>query len=214
MAGETRTPRDSAFVLVLRALTFDVRAFEAVRDDPSRTPLAILLVVGANFAAGLGAVLWAIVDDSIANVGRVAVRSMVIGTISGTLLWLAWALVATLLLGWAFRRQADLGRMVRVMGLAYVPFAFQVLLFLGSLDLAVGIIAVSGTVLLVNHAIASASDASPLEVVLANMAGFAVFAAVLALLGQGTTDFAPGIFALDPNVASVGYRLATFLPVR
>jgi len=56
-------------------------------------------------------------------------------------------------------------------------------------------------------AVRAASGASPGQALMATMAGFAVFALVLGILGNSDTDLAPGIFALDPNAISVRLQL-------
>ena len=99
------------------------------------------------------------------------------------------------------------------MGYGFAPMALQILLFIPALDQPIGIIALGVTFYVETYAIQTATDASPAQAFSASLFGFVCFCAILGILGNGATDLAPGIFALDPNSLSVGLTFPTG-PVR
>jgi len=88
-------------------------------------------------------------------------------------------------------------RLVRTMGLAYFPVALSVFMFVPGLSTPLPLIGLAAAVLLSGVAVEASTEAQPAEVLLANLAGFAVFAIFLGLLGRNGQYYAPGLFAFS-----------------
>jgi hypothetical protein len=202
-----------------RLARLDLTVFDDVKDDAAATAPALAVVVAASLLAGLGSWLWWIFEiDFPGDIGEKNLeafwKTFILGGIFMAALWLLWVYISAMILSRAFRASADLNQLIRTTGLAFAPMAISVLIVISVLGVPFGVIAVAATVLLVNAAIQATTDGQPHQVVIANLAGFAVFAIALGILNniaQISFDFgaglgaeygglAPGIFFFDLNV--------------
>jgi hypothetical protein len=131
-------------------------------------------------------------------------KTFILGGIFMAALWLLWVYISAMILSRVFGAGADMNRMIRTTGLAFAPMAISLLVVISVLAVPFGVIAVATTLLLTNAAIQATTDAQPHQVVIANLAGFAVFALVLGILaniGQiyDRGGLAPGIFFFSLN---------------
>ena len=193
--------------------SFDPGAYDELRDDPAATVYAVGVVVVATALAAIGGLLWAMIAAAPppifeVNVPRFILRSVVLGSLLQVGLWLAWVWMAYVFLRAVFFvADISLIRLVRTMGFAFAPMALQVLLVFPVLEFPIGLIALGATVGGSVLAVRAASGATPGQALVATVAGFAIFALGLGILGTSDTDLAPGIFALDPNAISVNLKL-------
>jgi len=176
-----------------RLARLDTTVFDEVRMDPAATASSFVVAVAATFAAGFGGWLWW-VQEAEFDEGRVFLHSVILGSLFAILLWLAWLLVAYVLLTQVFRERADLQQLIRTMGMAAVPLGLSLLLLIPGIGFGLGLASVALFFGLTNIAIQSVTTAEPARVLAANAAGFAVWAVILTLLVDGRTYLAPGIF--------------------
>ncbi len=187
-----------------RLIRLDLTVFDDVKDNAAATAPAIAVVVVASFLAGLGTWLWGVVED-VPDKGEILLKATILGSIFQIALWVLWVYIVAMLLSRVFGAGADMNRLMRTMGLAFAPMAISLLVLVSILSIPFAAIAIGATFLLTNAAIASATDAPPDRVALANLVGFAAFALILGILSSVYQwhDFgglAPGIFFF--NLAS------------
>jgi hypothetical protein len=187
---------------LVRLARLDLTVFDDVKDEAAATAPALAVMVVASFAAGLGSWLWWAVQDfplvSDKN-GEAFFKTFILGGILQAALWFVWVYIAAMLLSRVFGAGADLNRMMRTMGLAFAPMIITILMIVDILAVPFAVIAVGTTLLLSNSAMQAASDAEPQQVIVSNLAGFAVFAIVLGILANVAQIYeiggiSPGIF--------------------
>ena len=204
------SPRPSDQVVDLRAMIDRVRrlsrldptVFAEVRDDTSQTLAAILIAVIAVLLSAVGGWLWLIIDVDGLSAGRIAVREFLLGATFAFALWLGWVVIAHLTLTAVFNRGADRARLLRTMGYATLPAAATLLMVIPAVSFAVGLLSMMAWFAMSNAALESAvPDATRKEVLVANIAGFSLFAVIMSLLANAA-GLAPGFFAqaADPSI--------------
>jgi hypothetical protein len=190
----------NALIERLRRLAMlDTSVFDEVRTDQAATLPALLVVIGSTFLFGLGGWLWYITQDFHPDSAEFFLKSAIIGTIIAVILWGVWVAITYVMLTQIFRARADVNELVRVMGFAVAPLALGLFMFIPALDFAIALVAVAlmfGTTFI---AVQTASDASPGRALVANAAGFAIWALVLELLVTTSNTYAPGIFIFAPR---------------
>ncbi len=180
-----------------RLVALDTRVFDDVRSNPAATIPGVIVVTVATFLAGIGGWLWWVIED-FGDDSHVFLTSAVVGSLLSVVLWGAWLGVVYVMLTQVFRERAYLEQLLRVMGLAAAPFALSLLMFIPWFSFAVGLSSVALVFGLSNIAIQSVTTADPAKVLVANVAGFALWALVLTLLVSASAGsanpYAPGIF--------------------
>ena len=179
-----------------RLARLDTRVFDEVRQDPAATNPAMCVVAGSTALAGIGGWLWWIVQD-FGDGGKVLVQSVILGSVFSVALWIVWLLVAWVILTQLFREDADWQQMLRTMGMAAAPLAISVAMFIPGIDVGVALASVALFFGLTTIAIQAVTPANPARVLVANLAGFAVWAIVLGLLVTSENYLAPGIFLFN-----------------
>ena len=201
-------PRDSRLDVGIladrlqRLLRLDTTVFEDVREDASATVPAICVVIGATLLAGFGGWFWWLLQPFGDNT-RVLLQSVIMGTLFSVALWIVWMLVAWVMLTQLFREGADWQQLLRTMGMASVPLALSFAMFIPGIGYGVGLVSLILLFGLTNIAIQAVTPADPARVLVANAAGFAVWAIVLGLLVTSSTYLAPGIFLLNSPVEAL-----------
>jgi len=193
-----------------RLIRLDLTVFDDVKGNAAATAPALAVVVAASLLAGLGSWLWWVFEiDFPAGADeknfQAFWKTFILGSIFMVLLWWVWVYISAMILSRVFRAGADMNQMMRTMGLAFAPMAISFLVVIGMLAVPFGVFAVATTLLLTNVAIQATTDAEPQQVILSNLAGFAVFAIVLGILANfaqiyDTGGLAPGIFFFELNV--------------
>ncbi len=179
-----------------RLVRLDTSVFDEVRQDPAATVPAALVLVVSTVLAGLGGWFWWMLKD-FGDSGQVFVQSVILGSIFSVALWIVWLLVAWVILTQLFREDADWQEMLRTMGMAAAPLALSVAIFIPGIDLGVGLASVALFFGLTTIAIQAVTPANAARVLVANLAGFAVWAIVLGLLVTSDNYLAPGVFLFD-----------------
>ena len=189
-----------------RLLRLDLSAFEEIRADPTATPSAVIVVLVVSLFAGTGSWLWAVQSRDLVGLNRtdVFIRSLVIGSVMQTVIWLAWVYITYQVLLRGYGSRTDFMGLLRTMGFAFAPVALSIFIVLAGFAIPIGMLAFGIALLLTNAAIQAASDAEFKEAAVANIAGFGVFLVGMAIcsniLEAGTFGgIAPGIlfFSLD-----------------
>ncbi len=182
-----------------RLLRLDTSVFDEVRQDPAATTPAVFVAAVSTLLAGLGGWLWWQVKG-FGDGGKVFLQSVILGSVFSVALWIVWLLVAWVILTQLFREEADWQQMLRTMGMAAAPLALSVGMFIPGIDLGVALASIALFFGLTTIAIQSVTTANPARVLVANLAGFAVWAIVLGLLVNRDSFLAPGIFLMDAPV--------------
>ncbi len=182
---------------LIRLCKFDTTVFEDMRDDPQGLMPAVVIALVSFFIAGIGGWLWWVIS-SYGDGGKLFLESAIGGTVAATVAWAVWVGVAFFLLTSVFKYEADIQRMLKACGLAVVPFALTILMFIPGINLGVGLVGIGLSFLLMDIGIQVSVEAQPGHVILATFAGFIVFCLVLSLLVGASNSsfyaFAPGPF--------------------
>ena len=186
-----------------RLFRLDTSVFEEVRRDPAATVPAMAVVASSTVLSGIGGWLWWLVQD-FGDAGKVLAQSVILGTVFSVALWIVWLLVAWVILVQLFREEADWQEMLRTMGMAAAPLAISVAIFIPGISFGVGLASIALFFGLTTIAIQAVTPASPARVLVANLAGFSIWAIVLALLVTSDSFLAPGIFLFDAPSDALG----------
>jgi hypothetical protein len=189
-----------------RLARLDLTVFEEIRSSPPATTGAVAVVFGASVMAGIGTWLWAVQWSGI-EATDVFIRSLVIGSVLQTLAWFIWVYIVFLVLVRAYGARTDFAELIRTMGFAFSPMALSILIAVAGFSVPFGVISIASTVLLNFFAMQAASNAEPRQALLADLAGFTVFAVVMGVLanigevsaggGARIGGIAPGLFFFD-----------------
>ncbi len=186
-----------------RLIRLDVTIFDEIRSEPSATPSAIVIVLGASVMAGIGSWLWAVQTDGV-EATEVLIKSLVVGSVLQTLVWFIWVYLVFQVLARAYGARVDFSELVRTMGFAFAPVGMSILVSIISFTVPFGVVSLAGAMLLSHFAIESSSSAEPRQILVANFVGFLTFAVVMGVLANiaeinSVGGFAPGLFffALD-----------------
>ncbi len=185
-----------------RLVRLDTNVFEEVRADAAATVPAICVVLVSTFLAGIGGWLWWLIQPYGDN-GKVFFQSVIMGSVFSVALWIVWMLVSWVILTQLFREDADWQQMLRTMGMASIPLAISFGLFIPGIDMGVGLTSLVLLFGLTNIAIQAVTPANAARVLVANLAGFAVWAIVLGLLVTSNNYLAPGIFLFDAPIEAL-----------
>ena len=180
----------------LRRLSrLDASVFSEVRGDSSQTLGAVLVAIGAIILSAVGGWLWLISEFDGLSTGRIVLREFFLGSLIAVALWSLWVVAAQTMLASVFRRSTSRGALFRTMGYATAPAAGAMLMVIPAVGFAAGLVSIVAWFAASNVAIESAApDATRREVLVANTAGFTVFAILSAVLADAA-GLAPGFFA-------------------
>jgi len=177
----------------LRLLKLDTTVFQEMRDDPNALIPAFIIAFVSFFLYGLGGWLWWVISDY-PKKGKFFLESAFLGAIFATVLWVVWVGVAYSVLVNIFHVEADIRRMLQACGLATVPFALGLLMFIPGVNIGIGLAVLALAFLLMDIGIQVSVDADAGQVIAATFAGLVVFCLVCSVLTQKDNGFAPGVF--------------------
>ena len=182
-----------------RLARLDLDVLDEVARDPDATAASVAVAAVSTVLAGLGGWLWWMSSGlgDVRAADSVFVKSVLFGSVASLGLWGVWLIVVAWVLQRLAKTMVQVGPLVRAAGMATVPLAFGILMVVPVVSFSLGLLAIAGWVLLTQSAIERATGIRGGEVILANLAGFAVWAAVLSLLTTGDNQFAPGIFLAE-----------------
>lgn len=195
------------FSRLIRCLLLDANAYEELRTSSEATASAVLVALVASYLAGVGGLLWTFAAAAYVDHSRFFLRSFLAGSAIQFLVFLLWVGITAAVLDRVFRVPARYLELLRVMGFGFAPVALQLVIFIPALDQPIGIIALGAALYTCTYAVQVSTIASAGQAFCASVLGFAAFCLILGVLGNGFHDFAPGLFALDPNAFSVGTTL-------
>ena len=189
-------PVEQIIARIRRALLLDVSVFEEARDDRSFTPIAIGIAGGVALLAGIGAFLWSAVILS--ETEDFLLEATILGTMFLVLLWLVGMIATYFVLSQMYRETVALDSVIRVMCLGVVPFALSFLVFIPGFGFGLAMMAIALTFFYTNYALRAAYPViDPMRVMIACLAGMAVWAMILPLLTSSDNQFAPGPFVFE-----------------
>ena len=142
-------------------LFLDVRTFEEIEADTTANGQALLVVVAASVAAGLGASV---------RLGTIGLLRETLGALIGWVMWSAvtWVIGAKLLP--EPQTRTNMGELLRVIGYAYAPNLFGFFVFIPVLGVVVGTLVafwlLAATIVAVRQALDYASTMRAAAVVL------------------------------------------------
>jgi hypothetical protein len=182
-----------------RLARLDLDVLDEVARDPDATAASVVVAAVSTVLAGLGGWLWWMSSGlgDVRAADSVFVKSVLFGSVASLGLWGVWLVVVAWVLQRLAKTMVQVGPLVRAAGMATVPLAFGILMVVPVVSFSLGLLAIAGWVLLTQSAIERATGIRGGEVILANLSGFAVWAAVLSLLTTGDNQFAPGIFLAE-----------------
>ena len=182
---------------VLRLARLDTTVFDEVRDDVNELIPAFIIIAVSALLAGLGAFLFIQVNFD-ASPDGLFLRTFLMGGIFLALLYGVWVLVTYVLLVQVYKASADLQALFRTMGYASAPLALSVLMFIPVLYPVFAIVPIGLLFVMSIYATQSVTNADSTQVVIANLAGFAVMVLVLGIVATsgsyGDAPIGAGIF--------------------
>jgi hypothetical protein len=160
---------------MLGAAKLDAATYEEIEADATATPQAMLVVVAANLAAGIGVVR------------ATGIGGLLVTTLIALIGWYVWAFV-TYFVGTRFlpgsRTQADLGQLLRTLGFSATPGLIRVLGIVPGLGWLVSLVAALWMLAAMVVAVRQALDYETTGRAIAVCAiGFAVYIVVGVVLG-------------------------------
>ena len=188
---------------LMRLLKLDTSVFAEVYTDTAATIPIAVFVAAVLLISGIGGYLYIdslvgfdVYDFGGSGAGEFFVRSVILGTVFGMVMWAAWSGVTMLVLQQLARVQSDFLGIARVIGLALGPLVLAILLVIDELFIGLSWIVLGAVASLAAIGVLEARDVRPGHGWLAALAGFAVFIIVLTILGDDFRDLAPGFFAI------------------
>ncbi len=194
-----------------RLLTFDLRVLDEVWTDPTATLAALVIAIGSIFALGVGGWLWWI-TSGLADRWSILLTSAVLGTGFAAAGWVVWLIVAYMILSRLTRVEIDVSALLRCAGFACAPLLIALLMAVRPIAFGIGMTAIAAWVVLTQIALQRASGRAGGEAVIANLAGFGVWAVLMSLLATATNHTAPGPFLAEAVWEAVAGAHVTFLP--
>lgn len=173
---------------------------------PGSPAMAVLVAAGSMLLFGLGGWLWWWMSG-LGDVAAVFAKTVLFGAFASFGLWLGWLIIVYAILERLTGRSVRVELLLREAGYATAPLALGVLMVIPGLAFGIGLFAIGAWVLSMQTAVERATGERGPVVLLANVAGFAVWALVLTLLSTGSHPLAPGPFVAE-SVWEAVVRLA------
>ena len=181
---------------IRRLGVFDLSVLDEVCSDPRATLPSLAVASGSMLMLGLGGWLWWL-TSGLGDTTTVLIKSMFMGSLFSLALWLGWLVVAYMVLQHTTHAVISVERLVRSAGMAAAPLALGVFMVIPGISFGVGIVSIGAWALTTNEAIERATGIRGRPVVLANAAGFALWAIAMSLLATSTNQIAPGPFLAE-----------------
>jgi hypothetical protein len=179
-----------------RLVALDLAVFEDLRYDESATVPALVIAAGSTLLLGLGGWLWWFLSG-FGDLAAVFAKSVVLGSAFSVALWLAWLLVVYAVIQRLSGTIVQVDQLVRAAGFAAAPLALGLLMVVPAISFGVGLVAVGAWFVLTYAAVERVTGIHGGVPLLANAAGFAVWAAGMSLLSTGANPLAPGPFLAE-----------------
>ncbi len=186
----------TTFERLQRVAQLDPSVFDDVRDDSRATAPAIAVAATSMLLMGVGGWLWWW-TSGLDALDSVFVKTVVLGTLFSLALWLSWLLVVFLLLQRLEHVTVEIEPMLRAAGFACAPLALGLLMVIPGISFGVGIMALGAWAVTTHAALRRATGVDGRSLVLANTAGFGLWAIVMSLLATSSNQIAPGPFLAE-----------------
>lgn len=184
---------------IMRLAKLDTTVFDEVRDDAAELVPALIVAGVSAMLAGLGAWLFFLFnfDDSY-RPDNTFLNSFILGGLFMAAMYAVWVLIAYVIIVQVYKATADLQSLFRTMGYAGAAMALSVLMFIPILYPVFAIVPLALLFVLSIYAVQSASNAESTQVVMANLAGSAVFVLILSIVAfsSDTKRIGAGLFAI------------------
>ena len=188
---------DQVIARIRRALLLDATAYEETRDDNAFTLVSLAAAGLAVLLGAIGAWLWASTVLEATPDGWF-VDTVILGTIFLAILWLIGIGVMYLILAQLYGEQLTPDGLLRVATLGHLPFALSLLVFIPEIGFGFAMLGIAATFFYTNFAIRAAyPEIDTLRVMLAVVAGFAVWLFILPILTSSGDAYAPGPFVYE-----------------
>ncbi len=184
------------FERLQRVAQLDASVFDDIGADARATAPAIAVAATSMALLGVGGWLWWWASG-LQELDSVFIKTVVLGTLFSLALWLSWLLVVYLVVQRIEHVQVEIEPMLRAAGFACAPLALGVLMVIPGISFGVGIMALGGWAVSTHTALRRATGIEGGSLVLANVAGFGVWAIVMSLLATGSNQIAPGPFLAE-----------------
>jgi hypothetical protein len=181
---------------IRRLGVFDLSVLDEVGTDPRATLPSLATAGGSMLLLGIGGWAWWL-TSGLGDTRTVFLKSVLIGSLFSLALWLAWLVVVYIVLQRTTHTTINVERLVRAAGMATAPLALGIFMAVPGISFGVGIVAIGAWALTTQAAIERATGISGRPVVIANAAGFAVWAIGMSLLATSTNQIAPGPFLAE-----------------
>ena len=188
---------------ILRLARLDTTVFDEVRDDVNELIPALVVAGVSALLAGLGATLfWLFNFDSNYRPEKVWLNNFILGSLFMAALYFVWILVTYVIIVQLYKASADLQSLIRTMGYAAVPLALSVLMFIPVLYPVIALVSIILLFVMSIYAVQSVTNADSSQVVIANLAGFAVMALVLSIVAFNgdRSVIGAGIFSIITEI--------------
>lgn len=179
-----------------RLLRLDLSALNDAASDPDGTIAGVAVAVVSMALLGLGGWFWWVIAGLPDRTG-VFMSSVVFGTVFGIALWLGWMLIVWMVLQRLTGKPPRIEVLVSACGLATAPLALGLLMAVPLVSFGLGLLALAAWVALSQAAIERATGAPPGAALAANLAGFAMWVAVMSVLSTAHQQLAPGPFLAE-----------------
>lgn len=188
---------------IVRLAKLDTTVFDEVKDDAAELIPALVVAAVSALLAGLGAFLYIQVNYS-GKPDSLFVNTAILGTLFLIAMYAVWVLVVYVMLAQIFKVSADLQSLFRTMGYAAIPLAASILMFIPVIYPVFAVVPIALLFVMSIYAVQSVTNAESNQVVIANIAGFALMVLVLGLVAT-SVDFAKapmgaGLFSWIPKI--------------
>ncbi len=122
---------------MIRAARLDKTFYEEVEHDTSYTQDALVVVILASLAGGVGAFIGQLLAGNLGAAIGMAILQVVLGVVG----YYLWVFVAHLVGTKLFKGSGDPGEVRRAFGFAYAPQVLNVLSFIPCLNVVIGLVA-------------------------------------------------------------------------
>ncbi len=159
-------------------------------------PFALIFAALGMLALALGGWLWWL-TSGLGDPRTTLTRTVTFGVPFSFALWIAWLVVAIAVVQRFGRTMLPVDRLLREAGLACWPLFLALGMVIPAISFGVGLLAIGGWMAATQAALARVVGRSGRGVLAANLAGFALWCAVMSLLTTGDQPMAPGPFVAE-----------------
>lgn len=182
-------------------LSLNASVIQDVRTNATLTVPSVLIAAAAILATSFGGFISYATRytdrGSPIPEGEFFLKTVVVGTLLGTALWLVGAGVTLYVIRAALKQDVRLEEVLRVAGFAATPLTIGFFVFIPGIGFGIGLISAALLLTFTVLAIHKAFDMPVERALLAGVSGFAVWSLVLPLVATADSPFGPGIFVFD-----------------